>query len=80
MTCIRIMSVSKMSTYEQMIYALLYHVGTRGYGTNTGVPVLPEYSTPVCLNDKGMRKDAYSCRSVQLYMYMYMYAGYSGYK
>ena len=68
------------STYEHMINALLYPVGTRGYGTDTGVPVVLEYSTLVCSNDKGIRKVVYSCRSVQLYMYVYMYSGYSGYK
>jgi hypothetical protein len=62
----RIMSISKMSTYEHMINALLYPVGTRGYGTDTRVPVLLEYSTLVCLNDKGIRKvvtavEMYSC-------------------
>ena len=73
MTGIRIMPDNKMSTYEHMINALLYPVGTRGYGTDTGVPVIPEYSTVVCLNDKRVPKVVYSCRSVQMYMYMYMY-------
>jgi hypothetical protein len=49
MTSIRIMPDNKMSTYEHMINALLYRVGTWGYGPDTGVPVLPEYSTLVCL-------------------------------
>ena len=74
------MELRLLSTCKHMINALLHPVGTRGYGTDTGVLVLPEYSILACLNDKGMRNVVYSCRSVHLYMYMYMYSGYSGYK
>jgi hypothetical protein len=61
------MSDSKMSTHEHMINALLYPVDTRGYGTDTGEPVLPEYSILVCLNDKGMRKVVYEMIAVEVY-------------
>ena len=60
------MSDSKMSTYEHMINALMYLVGTRGYGTDTGVPVLLEYSILVCLNDKGTRKVVYEMTAVEV--------------
>ena len=72
------MSVSKMSTYEHMINALLYPVGTRGYGTDTRVLVLLNDSTLVCPSNWGMkgRGPPYSCNRVQLYICMYMYAGY----
>ena len=72
------MSDSKMSTCKHMINALLYYVGTRGYCTDTGVPVLPEYSILVCLSDKRMRKVVYEMTAVEIYMYMY--SGYSGHK
>ena len=61
---------SKMSTYEHMINAFLYPVGTRGYDTDIGVPVLPEYSILVCLNDKRMRKVVYECTAVHVHVHV----------
>ena len=56
------------------------HGGIRGFCTDTGVPVLPEYSIFWYARVKRMRKVVYDMTAVEVYMYMYMYSGYSGYK
>ena len=71
-------SDSKISTYKHIMRYSCILRGIRGYCTDTGVLVLLNDSTIVCMSYWGMkgRVPPYSCNRVQLYICMYMYAGY----